>query len=173
VTEAGLQSERRLLARLSVDGSGDASVDTGVPVLDHLVALTARYARFDLVLEVAPETAQAQIAAAGRALGGGVADALATAGARGHGFGSVPSEEALAEVVLDRSERPVVVSNVDLSSVHLAGLETDLVAGFLDELARAAGIALHVRLAHGDEEQHVLDAIFKALGVALGEACRP
>ena len=173
MTETGLDTAGRLLARLSVDGSGDVSVDTGVPVLDHLVALTARYARFDLVLEVAPETAQAQITAAGRALGGGVADALATDGARGHGFGAVPSEEALAEVALDRSERPVVVSNVDLSGVHLAGLETDVVAGFLDEVARAAGIALHVRLAHGDEERNVLDAIFKALGVALGEACRP
>jgi imidazoleglycerol-phosphate dehydratase len=172
VTETDLQSGGRLLARLSVDGSGDASVDTGVPVLDHLVALIARYARFDLVLEIAPESAQAQIAATGRALGGAVADELA-GDARGHGFGAVPSEEALAEVVLDRSQRSVVVSNVDLSGVHVAGLETDVVAGFLQELARAAGIALHVRLAHGDEEQHVLDAIFKALGVALGEACRP
>jgi len=172
MTETELEREPGLLARLrlTADGSGDATVDTGVPVLDHLVALTARYARFDLVLEVAPETPQAQIATTARALGGAVSDALDVG--RGHGFGAVPSEEALAEVVLDRSERPVLVSNVDLSSVHLAGLETDVVAGFLDELARAAGIALHVRLAHGDEEQHVLDAIFKALGVALGQACR-
>ena len=170
MTDTQLQREAGLLARLSADGSGDAAVDTGVPVLDHLVALTARYAPFDLVLEVRPETAQAQIAAAGRALGGAVGEALGRG--RGHGFGAVPSDEALAEVVLDRSERPVLVSNVDLSSVHLAGLETDVVASFLDELARAAGIALHVRLAHGDEEQHVLDAIFKALGIALGEACR-
>ena len=170
--EAELQPQAQLLVRLSVDGSGEATVDTGVPVLDHLVSLAVRYARFDLVAEVAPDTAQAQIAAAGRALGGALAEALDRE-TRGHGFGAVPTEEALASVVLDRSERPVVVSNVDLSGAHLAGLETDVVAGFLDELAAGAGIALHVRLAHGDEEQHVLDSIFKSLGVALGEACRP
>ena len=67
----------------------------------------------------------------------------------------------------------MAVSNVDLSSVHVAGLGGDVIAQFLDELAGAAGIVLHVRLAHGEDERHVLDSIFKALGAALGEACRP
>ncbi|MBA3718634.1 MAG: imidazoleglycerol-phosphate dehydratase, partial [Actinobacteria bacterium] len=74
---------------------------------------------------------------------------------------------------LDLSDRPRVVSNVDLSSVHVGGLGTDVVARFLDALAAASGIVLHVRLAHGEEERHVLDSIFKALGAALGEAARP
>ena len=63
----------------------------------------------------------------------------------------------------------MAVSNVDLSSVHVAGLGGDVIARFLDELAGAAGIVLHVRLAHGEDERHVLDSIFKALGAALGE----
>ena len=48
-----------------------------------------------------------------------------------------------------------------------------MIARFFDQLAAAAGIVLHVRLAHGEDELHVLDSIFKALGIALGEACRP
>jgi imidazoleglycerol-phosphate dehydratase len=162
-----------LMARLTVDGSGDATVGTGLPALDHLLGVLVRYARFDLVLEVAPGSPQGQIEAAGQALGASLADALREPGARRHGFGAVPAEEALASVALDLSERPQVVSNVDLSSVHVAGLSSDVIARFCDELARTAGIVLHVRLAHGEDEHHVLDSIFKALGAALGEACRP
>jgi imidazoleglycerol-phosphate dehydratase len=163
----------QLMARLTVDGSGDATVGTGLPVLDHLLGVLAGYARFDLALEVAPGSPQAQIEAAGQALGESLHGALREPGARGHGFGEVPAEEALASVTLDLSERPQVVSNVDLSSVHVAGLANDVIARFFDQLAASAGIVLHVRLAHGEEERHVLDSIFKAFGVALGEACRP
>ena len=160
------------MARLTVDGSGEATVSTGLPVLDHLLGVLARYASFDLTLEVAPDSAQAEIAGAARALGEALRDRLRASGARGHGHGAVPADEALASVALDVADRALVVSNIDLSGVHVAGLETDVVAGFLDELARAAGLVLHVRLAHGEEERHVLDSIFKALGAALGEACR-
>ena len=163
----------QLMARLTVDGTGDANVDTGLPALDHLLAVLTRYGRFDFTLEVAPGRAQAQVDAAGQALGDVFYAALREPGARGHGIGAVPSEEALASAALDVSDRPRVVSNVDLSSVHVGGLDTDVIAGFLDELASRAGIVLHVRLAHGEDELHVLDSIFKALGAALGDASRP
>jgi imidazoleglycerol-phosphate dehydratase len=163
----------QLMARVTVDGSGDATVGTGLPLLDHLLGVLARYAQFDLALEVAPGSPQAQIEAAGQALGESLRGALREPGARSHGFGDVPAEEALASVALDLSERPQVVSNVDLSSVHVAGLASDVIARFFDRLAASAGIVLHVRLAHGEDELHVLDSIFRALGVALGEACRP
>jgi imidazoleglycerol-phosphate dehydratase len=162
----------QLMARLTVDGSGDANVGTGVPALDHLLGVLARYARVDLALEVAPGSPKAQIEAAGQALGDALRPALRELDARGYGLGAVPSEEALASVALDVSDRPRVVSNVDLSGVHVGGLDTDVVAGFLDEFVTRAGIVLHVRLAHGEDERHVLESIFKALGAALGEACR-
>jgi imidazoleglycerol-phosphate dehydratase len=161
------------MARISVDGEGDATVGTGLPALDHLLVVLARYARFDLALEVAPGSAQAQLEASGQALGDALYGLVREAGVVGHGTGSVPAEEALAFVALDRSDRPQVVSNVDLSSVHVAGLDTDVIARFLNELASRAGLVIHVRLATGEEERHVLESIFKALGVALGEACRP
>ena len=86
---------------------------------------------------------------------------------------SLPADEALAHVALEVSERPLVVSNVDLSDARVGGLGTDLVADFLEQLAEGAGLTLHVRLIDGDDPQHVLEAIFKALGVALAQACRP
>jgi len=82
-------------------------------------------------------------------------------------------DEALAHVALEASGRPLLVSKVDLSQARIAGLAGDLSARFLDEFAQTAGLTLHVRLVEGSDTQHVLEAIFKALGVALAQACRP
>ena len=159
-------------ARVTVSGSGEASVATGLPVLDHLLALLAEHASFDVVLEVAPDDANTEIVAAGRALGEALAEALFNQHVRGHGTATVPADEALAHVALEASGRPLVVSNVDFSAAHVGGLGSDLVAGFLRELADGAGLTLHVRLIEGQDTQHVLEAIFKALGVALAQAAR-
>jgi imidazoleglycerol-phosphate dehydratase len=165
--------EGRLQARVVVRGSGEATVDTGIPVLDHLLTLLAQNAGFDLTLEVAPEEPDAEVAAAGRALGQALSEALSADGSRGHGSAVLPADEALAHVALEASGRPLVVSNVDLSDMGVGGLATDLVARFLSELAEGAGLTLHVRLVEGRDTQHVLEAIFKALGVALAQSCRP
>ena len=163
----------RLHARVDVAGAGRASVATGVPVLDHLLGLLAEYASFDLALEVAPGDAEAEVAAAGRALGQALAEALRAEGSRGHGSAVVPADEALAHVVVEASGRPLVVSNVDLSDARVAGLAKDIVATFLRELAEGGGLTLHVRLMEGSDPEHVLEAIFKALGVALAQSSRP
>jgi imidazoleglycerol-phosphate dehydratase len=163
----------RLHARVDVLGVGDAQVSTGVPVLDHVLGLLAEYASFDLELEIAPGEAEEEIAAAGRALGQALHGALIAEGCRGHGSAVVPADEALAHVAVEASGRPLVVSNVDLSDARVAGLASDMVATFLRELAGGAGLTLHVRLIEGADPEHVLEAIFKALGVALAQSCRP
>ena len=76
-------------------------------------------------------------------------------------------------VVVEASGKPLVASNADLTSTRAGGLRTDLAAAFLGSLAEAAGLTIHVRLFEGEDSQHVLAAIFKALGVALAEACSP
>jgi imidazoleglycerol-phosphate dehydratase len=165
--------EGRLQARVDVRGSGEATVDTGIPVLDHLLTLLAEHASFDLTLEVAPEEPEAEVAAAGRVLGQALAEALHAEDSRRHGSAVVPADEALAHVALEVSDRPLVVSNVDLSDMGVGGLRTDLAARFLNELAEGAGLTLHVRLIEGRDTQHVLEAMFKALGVALAQSCGP
>jgi imidazoleglycerol-phosphate dehydratase len=161
-----------LRARVALSDDGRANVATGLPVLDRLLELLAAHASFDLSLEVAPGAPEAELAAAGRAFGEALSEHLHAEGVRGHGSATIPSDEALAHVALEASGRPRVVSNVDLSAEHIGGLSTDLVAGFLSELAEGAGLTLHVRLIGGSEPEHVLETIFKSLGVALSQACR-
>jgi len=164
--------EGRLQARVDVNGSGSATVETGIPVLDHLLRLLAEHASFDIALEVAPEEPDAEVAAAGRALGQALSDSLHAESVRGYGSAAVPADEALAHVALEASGRPLVVSNVDLSDMGVGGLATDLVARFLTQFAEGAGLTLHVRLIEGRDTQHVLEAIFKSLGVALAQSGR-
>lgn len=172
--ERATDSERGTLqARIELGGSGQASVATGLPVLDHLLGLVASHSGFDLRLEVAPGGPDAVASSAGRALGEALRDVLRAEGADGWGYAMVPADEALANVVLEVSERPLLVSNVDLSDAHVAGLDRDLVSGLLRELAEEAGLTMHVRLLHGEDPQHVLEAIFKALGGALASAAAP
>jgi imidazoleglycerol-phosphate dehydratase len=168
-----MSATERTRARITVGGSGQANVATGLPVFDHLLGLLAEHAGFDLTLEVAPGDPLREIVDAGRALGESLAEPLAAATARRLGSAVVPADEALVHVALEASGRPLLVSNVDLSQARIGGLRTDAVARFLDELAQGAGLTLHVRLIEGRETQHVLDAIFKALGIALAQACRP
>lgn len=151
-------------------GAGEANVATGLPVLDHLLALLARAGGFELALELPPGDAEAEVVESGRALGEAFAPILREASAPGHGSATMPAEEALAHVTLEVSGRPLVASNVDLTDARAGGLESDLAARFLDGFARAAGLTLHVRLLDGEDSRHVLEAIFKALGAALAQA---
>jgi imidazoleglycerol-phosphate dehydratase len=154
--------------RLDLRGTGIASVETGLPVLDRLLEQLAQYARWDLALEVEPGTGEAEVAEAGAALGHALADRLAPGA---YGFASMTSAEALASVVLERSGEPLVVTNVDLTDARIGGLGTDVARRFLEQFVQGAGVTLHVRLLNGTDTQHVLEAIFKALGVALAQAC--
>ena len=166
-------AETQTGVRVAVAAEGAANVATGLPVLDHLVGELARVARLRIALEVAPGTADEEVAAAGRAIGRALAEPLRTGGAAGAGWALLPDEEALAAAALEVSERPLVVSNVDFSHHRVAGLASDVVARFLNELAAGARLTVHVRVLEGRDPEHVLAAIFKALGGALGQACRP
>ncbi|HZT17405.1 MAG TPA: hypothetical protein VFA19_15825 [Gaiellaceae bacterium] len=158
--------------RVELADEGSANVATGLPVLDHLVGELARTARLRIALEVAPQSADEEVAAAGRGFGDALAPLLGAPGASGLGWAILPADEALASAALELASEPRFVSNVDFSDQRVAGLATDLASRFFHELAQAAGLNLHVRLVEGQDPQHVLAAMFKAVGAALGQACR-
>jgi len=166
-------TETQTGVRVELASEGSASVATGLPVLDHLVGELARSARLKLQLEVAPGSADLEVAAAGRALGEALAALLRSPEASGRGWAWLPADEALAGAVVEVSDEPHMAANVDFSGQRVGGLAGDVVARFLEEFAAGAGLNIHVRVLEGKDPQHVLMAIFKALGAALGLACRP
>jgi imidazoleglycerol-phosphate dehydratase len=152
-------------------GRGPSSISTGVAVLDHLLASLAETGNFQMRLEVAPDEPEAEVDMAGATLGRAFRPLLTREGAARRGFGITPAEEALAMVVVEASGKALVVSNADLTSTRAGGLRTDLAAAFLRGFSESAGLTIHVRLIEGEDSQHVLEAIFKGLGVALARAC--
>lgn len=159
-------------ARITVAATGAANVSTGLPVLDHLLTELAQAARFKLALEVMPGGADEAVGSAGRMLGEAIATCISASGAAGQGSAIALGGEALAMVALERAIDPALVTNVDFSGERVGGIGTDVASRFLRELAQAARLNLHVRLVEGTDPQHVLAAIFKAVGRALGQACR-
>jgi imidazoleglycerol-phosphate dehydratase len=157
--------------RVNVFGRGESTVETGLPVLNRLIARLAETARFDVVLDIEPGDTQAEVEAAAAALGHALAGPLRADGAGGHGSGTMTSAEALAAVVLETSDEPLLVTNVDLTQARIGGLGTDVARRFLEVLSENAGLVLHVRLLNGTDSDHVLEAIFKGLGAALADAC--
>ncbi len=121
--------------RINPYGRGEATVETGLPVLNGLLVRLAEVARFDLVLDIEPGDAEAEVDAAAAALGEALAAPLRAEGARGYGAGALTSAEALAYVVLETSDDPLVVTNVDLTGARIGGLSTDVARRFLDVLA--------------------------------------
>lgn len=167
--------ESEVSVTLILDGQGQASVSTGIGLLDHLLESLAVHAGFDLDLQargdthVDPHHTMEDVAIA---LGTALAQALGS-GPPPERFGdaTVPMDESLASAAVDCSGRGVAVLNLDLPAPGVEGIPSSLFEHFLDSLARASGVNLHLA-AGGRDLHHALEATFKALARALRQAVR-
>lgn len=159
---------------LNLDGTGEHSIETGVPFLDHMLTQIARHGFFDLEIEARGDLeidAHHTVEDLGICLGEAFKQALGDkAGVRRFGRATMPMHESLAAVVLDFSGRPFLVYNVPLPKVQVGNFDLELVEEFLTAFCNHGGINLHVNLAYGDNLHHIVEAIFKALARALDEA---
>jgi imidazoleglycerol-phosphate dehydratase len=161
---------------LRLDGSGAASAETGLPFFDHMLQQLGTHAGFDLEVRAKGDLevdAHHTVEDVGIAVGQAVAEALGDkAGIRRFGSVSVPLDEALVEVALDLSGRPFVVHEVPVPGELIGTYDPGLTEDFVRAFATAAGITLHARLVSGRSPHHIVEAEFKALARALGDACR-
>ena len=166
-------SETRVAVALDLDG-GPVTVGTGIPFFDHMLNQLARHSRIGLTLEAdgALEIdAHHTVEDCGIVLGEALQDALGDkTGIRRYGDALVRMEEAVAQVALDISGRARLVYRVELPLESIGTYDTDLTEEFLQALCRSAGLSLHVRLLEGSNAHHCVEAIFKAVARALGEA---
>lgn len=166
-------SETAVVVELALDG-GPSSIATGVPFFDHMLDQVATHGRLGLTISAAGDLeidAHHTVEDTGIALGEALTKALGDKrGIRRYGDALVPMEEALAQVALDISGRPLLVFEADISAEAIGQYDADLTEEFLQALARAGGLTLHVRLVAGKNAHHATEAIFKALARALGDA---
>ncbi len=169
--------ETEVRVELTVDGSGASTADTGIPFFDHMLQQLGTHAGFDLSVTAKGDLevdAHHTVEDVGLAVGHALAEALGDKrGIRRFGSVAVPLDEALVEVDLDLSGRPFVVHDVPVPAETINTYDTGLTEDFVRAFATAAGITLHVRLISGRSPHHVVEAEFKAMARALGDACRP
>lgn len=166
--------ETRVRLSLDLDGSGRAAIESPVGFLNHMLDLLARHAVVDLEVEATGDTEvdlHHTVEDVGICLGQALEEALGgKEGIVRFASASVPMDEALAEVALDVSGRPLLVYDVKFPGEHIGAFETELVEEFLQAFAAHGKLTLHVRAPSGTNDHHVAEAVFKALARALKAA---
>lgn len=161
---------------LNLDGTGEAQVKTGMAFMDHMLALFAKHGLLDLRVEGTGDLEVDDHHLAedlGISLGEALNEALAAKeGIFRYGHAVVPMDEALAEASVDLSGRPYFVYNVPCKAKKVKNFEVALVPEFLRAFAFSGCMNLHVSLRYGANTHHILEAVFKAVGRAVGAAVR-
>jgi imidazoleglycerol-phosphate dehydratase len=169
--------ETRISVRLNLDGSGETSIETGVPFFDHMLDQVGRHGLIDLEVRAQGDLhidAHHTVEDVGIAFGQALAEALTDKrGIRRYGHAYVPLDEALARVVVDFSGRPGLVHEVDYRRARIGDFDTDLIHEFLQALVNHARLTLHVDSLRGRNAHHIAETVFKALGRALRMAAEP
>jgi imidazoleglycerol-phosphate dehydratase len=167
--------ETEVHVELELDGTGASSSDTGLPFFDHMLQQLGTHAGWDLSVTCRGDLdvdGHHSVEDVGLAIGQALAEALGDkAGIRRFASIVVPLDEAAVEVALDLSGRSFVVHDVDVPAETIGAFDTGLVEDFVRAFAQAAELTLHVRLRSGRSPHHVVEAEFKGLANALGDAC--
>ena len=162
---------------LTLDGQGTSEADTGLPFFDHMLQQLGKHAGWDLSVTSKGDLdvdGHHTVEDVGLALGQALAEALGDkAGIRRFASIVVPLDEAAVEVALDLSGRNFVLHEIDMPAEMIGTFDTGLVEDFVRAFAQAADLTVHMRLRSGRSPHHVVEAEFKALAKALGEACAP
>ncbi|PSL42762.1 imidazoleglycerol-phosphate dehydratase [Salsuginibacillus halophilus] len=158
----------------TADGNGSGTVATDVPFLSHMLDLFRKHGHFDLDVTARGDTEvddHHTTEDVGICLGQAFKESLGDKkGIRRYGNAFVPMDEALAQVVVDLSNRPHLELRGELPAEKVGTFDTELVHEFLWKFALEARINLHVIVHYGTNTHHMIEAVFKALGRALDEA---
>ena len=167
-------AETDVSVSLALDGSGQATIATGVGFLDHMLELLARHALFDLDLQVTGDLHVDQhhtTEDAGIALGQAFAQALGDKkGIARYSSLHLPMDETLTRVALDISGRPFLVFRTAFPTEKIGAFDAELVREFFQAFAMNAGVTLHVETLYGQNSHHIAESCFKGLARALRAA---
>ena len=167
-------AETDITLGLCLEGTGEASVQTGVGFLDHMLTLFARHGRFDLSVTCRGDTwvdDHHSTEDIGIALGEAFREALGDKrGIVRYGDILLPMDEALVLCAADISGRGLLRFALDLPAQKVGTFDTELVEEFFLAFTRTAGITLHLRSLDGSNTHHIIEAAFKAFGRVMRRA---
>jgi imidazoleglycerol-phosphate dehydratase len=163
--------ETQISLSIDLDGTGEATQQTGLPFLEHMLDQVARHGMIDIELVAKGDLeidAHHTVEDIGIVLGEAVAQALGDKkGITRYGHAYVPLDEALSRVVIDFSGRPGLVYAVKFERSMIGSFDVDLFHEFFQGFANAAAATLHIDNLRGDNAHHIAETMFKAFGRAL------
>jgi imidazoleglycerol-phosphate dehydratase len=166
--------ETDVAVRLDLDGSGKASISTGLGFFDHMLELVAGHGLFDLSVEARGDLQTGghhTVEDVGICLGTALAEAVGDKrGINRYGSMLVPMDESLVLVALDLSGRPYFAYEGAPVGEAIAGFDAGLVAEFFRALVNHARVTMHVRVLAAGDLHHTIEAVYKAFGKALRQA---
>lgn len=166
--------ETSIKLRLDLDGTGKTSITTGVGFFDHMLDQLGRHALIDLEIQATGDLeidSHHTVEDTGICLGTALTQALGQKqGIRRYGSAIVPMEEALVQVALDLSGRPLLAYNVPVPAEAIGNYDPELTEEFFMAFTRTAGMTLHITLLAGKNSHHITEGVFKGVSQALAAA---
>ena len=167
-------AETQIQLSLTLEGSGQARIETGVGFLDHMLTLFAKHGLFDLEIKAVGDLQVDQhhtVEDVGICLGQALAEALGDkAGNTRYGSLTLPMEETLVTSALDLSGRAWFVCHVPFPTEKIGDFDSQLVEDFWQAVSATARMNLHLVLHHGRNSHHIAEGLFKATARALRQA---
>lgn len=168
--------ETNIRINLNLDGEGEARINTGIGFFDHMLEALARFGYLNLEIEAQGDLQvdpHHTIEDCGIVLGQAIREALGDRkGIERVGDTLLPMDEALVQVALDLSNRPYLVWDVNCPDGMVGEFPVDMAEEFFRAVSVQAGITLHIHMFSGKNRHHILEAVFKGFGRALGLAVR-
>lgn len=166
--------ETKIDLSLGLDGTGQASIRTGVGFFDHMLTLFAKHGLFDLTVQAAGDTHvddHHTVEDVGICLGQAFRQALGDkAGIVRYGSLTLPMEETLVTAAVDLSGRVWFVDKTSFPTEKIGTFDTELIREFWQAVAANVPMNLHLVLHHGGNSHHIAEATFKATARALRQA---
>ena len=163
--------ETQIKVSLTLDGTGEGVISTGIPFMDHMLDLFSRHGFFDLSIDATGDIEidyHHLVEDMGICLGQAFREALGNkAGIRRYGFFALPMDETLVTVALDLSNRAYLVWNVVPTITMVRDFNVQLFKEFFQAFANEVACNIHVCLEHGEEPHHVAEAIFKGFAKSM------
>jgi len=163
--------ETRITVSVNLDGSGAASLATGLPFLDHMLDQVARHGLVDIDIDAQGDLhidGHHTVEDIGITLGQAVAKAIGDKkGIYRYGHAHVPLDEALSRVVIDLSGRPGLEFHVPFTRPLIGDFDVDLIHEFFQGFVNHAQVTLHIDNLRGDNAHHQAETVFKAFARAL------
>jgi imidazoleglycerol-phosphate dehydratase len=169
-------NETDIHIELNLDGTGKYEINTGVGFLDHMLTHLSKHSGIDLVVKAKGDLqvdAHHTVEDIAICLGEGLLKSLGDKkGITRYGNSSVPMEDALANVSIDLSGRPACIYNVEYRTSKIGDFDVECLEEMLRSFSNNGKFNLHVNVPYGTNSHHIAEAIFKALGMALGNAIK-